>query len=128
MQVYSITDSYLFMTDEVRLRLSEILQTAQGDLSVRKFAKEFGVSHVTLGAWIDCSAFPERESLEKIAAVLGRSLEDLLTDIRGDLVADISPKKAEDLLPLTNNLSDAEALRLATLLLERVNKAIASKL
>ncbi|MCA6508856.1 MAG: hypothetical protein IM565_02275 [Pseudanabaena sp. M109S1SP2A07QC] len=128
MQIYPITDSYLFMTDEVRLKLSEILKTAQGDRSVRKFAKEFGVSHVTLGTWIDCSAFPERESLEKIAGVLGRSLDDLLTDLRGDLVPDISPKKAEDLLPLTNNLSDTEAFRLATLLLERVNKAIASKL
>lgn len=116
------------MTDEVRLRLSEILKTAQGDRSVRKFAKEFGVSHVTLGNWIDCSAFPERESLEKIAGILGRSLDDLLTDLRGDLVEDISPKKAEDLLPLTNNLSDTEAFRLAILLLERVNKAIASKL
>jgi hypothetical protein len=128
MQIYSITDSYLFMTDEVRLKLSEILKTAQGDRSVRKFAKELGVSHVTLGTWIDCSAFPERESLEKIAGVVGRSLEDLLAGIRGDLVADISPKKAEDLLPLTNNLSDTEAFRLATLLFERVNKAIASKL
>lgn len=127
MQIYSI-DSYLFMTDSVRLRLSDILKAAQGDRSVRKFAKELGVSHVTLGTWIDCSAFPGRESLEKIAGVLGRSLDDLLSELRGDHVADISPNRAEDLLPLANNLSDAEAFRLATLLFERVNKAIAAKL
>jgi transcriptional regulator with XRE-family HTH domain len=89
------------MTDEVKVRLSEILKQAQGDRPMRKFAKELGVSHVTLMSWVNCEGFPSRESLEKIAVVL---------------------------LSLTNNLSDSEAFRLATLLLERVNKAIAAKL
>jgi transcriptional regulator with XRE-family HTH domain len=126
MQIYLI-DCYLFMTD-VKVRLSEILKQAQGDRPTRKFAKELGVSHVTLMSWVNREGLPSRESLEKIAVVLGLTLDDLLTDLRGDRVADISPKKAEDLLPLANNLSDSEAFRLATLLLERVNKAIASKL
>ena len=104
------------------------MKQAQGDRPMRKFAKELGVSHVTLMSWVNCEGFPSRESLEKIAVVLGMTLDDLLTDLRGDRIADISPKKAEDLLSLTNNLSDSEAFRLATLLLERVNKAIAAKL
>lgn len=116
------------MTDEVKARLSEILKQAQGDLPMRKFAKELGVSHVTLMSWVNCEGFPSRESLEKIAVVLGLTLDDLLANLRGDRVADIAPKRAEDLLPLANDLSDSEAFRLATLLLERVNKAIAAKL
>ena len=127
MQIY-LSDCYLFMTDEVKLRLSGILKQVQGDRAVRKFAKDLGVSHVTLMSWINHEGFPSRESLEKIAAVRGQSLDDLLTDLRGDAIIDNSPKKAEDLLLLANNLSDAEAFRLATLLLERVNKAIAAKL
>lgn len=126
MQIYF--GDLVFMTDEVKARLSEILKQAQGDRAVRKFAKDLGVSHVTLMSWINCEGFPSRESLEKIAVIRGQALDDLLADLRGDRVVDISPKKAEDLLPLANNLSDAEAFRLATLLLERVNKAIASKL
>lgn len=127
MQIY-LSDSYLFMADEVKVRLSEILKQAQGDRPMRKFAKELGVSHVTLMSWVNCEGFPSRESLEKIAVVLGLTLDDLLTNLRGDRVADIAPKRAEDLLPLANDLSDSEAFRLATLLLERVNKAIAAKL
>lgn len=127
MQIY-LSDCGLFMTDEVKLRLSGILKQAQGDRTARKFAKDLGVSHVTLMSWIGCEGFPSRESLEKIAAVRGQSLDDLLSDLRGDRIIDNSPKKAEDLLPLANNLSDAEAFRLATLLLERVRGAIADKL
>jgi len=127
MQIYLI-ELNLFMTDDVKLRLSDILKQAQGDRTARKFAKDLGVSHVTLMSWINCEGFPSRESMEKIAVSRGQALDDLLADLRGDRVADIEPKRAEDLLPLANNLSDAEAFRLATLLLERVNKAIASKL
>lgn len=115
------------MTDDVRSRLTNILKQAQGDRSIRKFAKDLGMSHVTVGEWISGTAFPERESLEKIAATLGLSLDDLLADLRGDRLAN-HPEKAEDLLPLANNLSDSEAFRLATLLLDRVNRAIAQKL
>ncbi|MCA6572117.1 MAG: hypothetical protein IM535_08370 [Pseudanabaena sp. M38BS1SP1A06MG] len=113
---------------EVRLRLSEILKQLQGERSARKFAKDLKVSHVTLMSWINCEAFPKREKLEDIANYRGQTLDDLLADLRGDRVVDISPKKAEDLLPLTNNLSHAEAFRLATLLLERVKSAIAKQL
>ncbi len=127
MQIYLI-ETNLFMTDDVKVRLSGILKAAQGDRTARKFAKDLGVSHVTLMSWINCEGFPSRESLEKIAIIRGQSLDDLLADLRGDRIADISPKKAEDLLPLANDLSDSEAFRLATLLLERVNRAIANKL
>ncbi|MFM7885848.1 MAG: hypothetical protein ACKPCM_03970 [Pseudanabaena sp.] len=116
------------MTDEVKLRLSEILKQLQGDHTARKFAKDLGVSHVTLMSWLNCEGFPNRESLEKIATFRGQTLDDLLVDLRGDRVADISPKRAEDLLPLANNLSDAEKFRLATLLLDGVKGAIADKL
>lgn len=112
---------------EVRLKLSEILKQLQGERSARKFAKDLGVSHVTLMSWVNCEAFPKREKLEDIANYRGQTLDDLLTDLRGDRVADISPKRAEDLLPLANNLSDSEVLRLAILLLERV-KGVAEKL
>ncbi|MCA6580468.1 MAG: hypothetical protein IM537_18755 [Pseudanabaena sp. M57BS1SP1A06MG] len=113
---------------QVRAKLSAILKQAQGDRTARKFAKDLGVSHVTLMSWLNCEGFPSRESLEKIAVIRGQDLDDLLADLRGDRVADISPKKAEDLLPLANNLSDAEKFRLATLLLDGVKGAIASKL
>lgn len=118
----------LMNDSEVRLRLSEILKQLQGERSARKFAKDLKVSHVTLMSWVNCEAFPKREKLEDIANYRGQTLDDLLADLRGDRVADVLPKRAEDLLPLANNLSDAEAFRLATLLLERVNKAIAAKL
>lgn len=113
---------------QVRAKLSAILKQAQGDRTARKFAKDLGVSHVTLMSWLNCEGFPSRESLEKIAVIRGQDLDDLLADLRGDRVADISPKKAEDLLPLANNLSDAEKFRLATLLLDGVKGAIAFKL
>lgn len=117
----------LMNDSEVRLKLSEILKQLQGERSARKFAKDLGVSHVTLMSWVNCEAFPKREKLEDIANYRGQTLDDLLTDLRGDRVADISPKRAEDLLPLANNLSDSEVLRLAILLLERV-KGVAEKL
>lgn len=122
-----LVDLDLFMSTEVRDKLSEILRQAQGDLSLRAFAKNLDVSYGALNSWLTGVSFPERESLEKIAKVLGRSLEDLLVELRGDRAAN-TPEKAEDLLPLANNLSDTEAFRLATLLLERVKSAIAKQL
>lgn len=115
------------MTDDVRLKLSGILKHAQGDRTVRKFAKDMGVSHVTLASWLDCSGFPNRESLEKIAVNRGQSLDDLMSELRGHEV-DFTPKKAEDLLSLTNHLSDAEVFRLAMMMLERLKTPISSKL
>lgn len=123
MQIY-LSDCYLFMTDEVKMRLSEILKQLQGDRAVRKFAKDLGVSHVTLMSWLEREGFPSRESLEKIANYRGQTLDDLLADLRGDRVTDIAPRRAEDLLPLANNLSTSEAMRLAILLLERVGNSI----
>lgn len=117
------------MTDKaVRLKLSEILKSAQGKRTVRKFASDIGLSHVTLLTWLDCSVFPKQENLEKIAQICGKSLDELLLEIRGDQITDTESSKAEDLLPLTNKLSDAEAFKLANLLLERVRVAIADKL
>ena len=127
MQIY-LPRVDLFMTDQVRARLSEILKTAMGDRTQRSFAKDLGVSHVALRSWIECEGFPVQGNLEKIAGALGMGLEEFLQELRGDHLADISPKKAEDLLAMANNLSDAEAFRLATLLFERVKGAIAKKL
>lgn len=103
----------LFMTEQVRLKLSNILKVAMGDLPQRKFAKDLGVSHVALRSWIECEQFPNQASVEKIAKFLGYGLEEFLAELRGE---EIAPKVAEDLLPLARKLSSDEIARLIRML------------
>jgi transcriptional regulator with XRE-family HTH domain len=106
----------LFMTERVRAKLASILKEAMGTRTQRHFAKQLGVSHVTLRSWLECEGFPSQESCEKIAAFRGQTLDALLQDLRGE---EIIAKSAEDFLPIIDGLSKSEMLRLADLLIER---------
>lgn len=110
----------ILMDFEVRERLAAVIKEVRGSRSQRQFAKDLGVSFTTIRYWELCESFPNAENLELIAKTLGKSLEEFLMSLRRT----VPPKtphviKAENLLPLVNELSDREAARLAQMILER---------
>lgn len=112
------------MNPEIRERLSNLLKEMQAGRPQRQFAKDLGVSHVTVRSWIEGEGFPSQENLEMLANKLDMGLEEFLALLRSDSPIELEQKKAEDFYPLTNQLSSAEAFKLAKYLMERVSPDI----
>lgn len=104
---------------EVRERLASVIKEARGARSQRQFAKDLGISFATIRCWELCESFPNAENLELIAKTLGRSLEEFLRYLRNAPGKEPRVTRAEDLLPLVNELPGREAARLAQMILER---------
>ena len=109
----------VIMDDLVRERLKDILLGMQGGMPQRKFAKVLGVSHSSLASWIRGESFPSHDSLIKIAGVAKISLDELLNRLKGEV--EVKPiRRAEDLLPQVNILTQKERLRLLKLIAEQI--------
>ncbi|KAB8315476.1 helix-turn-helix transcriptional regulator [Tolypothrix campylonemoides VB511288] len=110
------------MDSDARTKLAEAIKKARGDRSQRKFAKDLGVSYVTIQLWERGEVIPDLANLEAIATSRGQTLEQLLAEIRGQ-ATEIThkPKVAEDVIPTARQLSKKECVRLIKLLLDEVS-------
>ena len=112
------------MNEEERQNLAAILKNLQANLTQRQFAKILGISAFAMRSWIECEAVPTRENLEKIADYMGITLDQLLGKLRAQETVASTPNytKAEQLLPLVDHLPQAEMLKLARYLLDKLEK------
>ena len=112
------------MNEEERKKLAAILKNLQANLTQRQFAKIFGISSFAMRSWIECEAVPTRENLEKIAEYMGITLDQLLGKLRDRETAASTPNytKAEQLLPLVDQLPSAEMFKLTRYLLDKLEK------
>lgn len=119
----SSVDLYeLAMDPEYRQKLSEAVRRARGDRAQRKFAKDLGVSYPAVRSWEEGESLPGLENLELIADTLGYTLEEFLLYLRGE-ESDSDrrrPKVAEDLMPVVDQLSRTELVRLAQILVSKL--------
>jgi transcriptional regulator with XRE-family HTH domain len=110
------------MDSHARNKLAEAIKKARGDRSQRKFAKDLGVSYVTIQLWERGEVIPDLANLEAIATSRGQTLEQLLAEIRGQATeVTHKPKVAEDVIPTARQLSKKECVRLIKLLLDEVS-------
>lgn len=110
------------MDSHARTKLAEAIKKARGDRSQRKFAKDLGVSYVTIQLWERGEVIPDLANLEAIATSRGQTLEQLLAEIRGQATeVTHKPKVAEDVIPTARQLSKKECVRLIKLLLDEVS-------
>ncbi len=119
-----LTEYLLFLSmDTYRSRLSETVARLRGDRSIRRFAKDLGVSFPAARSWEEEESFPNLKNLEKIAQLDGKTLEEFLEYLRGDdWIAPNEITVAEDLLVFIDHLPKAEKVRLAQLLITEVAK------
>ena len=73
---------------------------------------------------VECEVFPSQENLEMLAEKMGMGLEEFLIHLRSDEPIIQKQTKAEDLIPMVNHLSSAEAFKLAKYLMDRVGQDI----
>jgi transcriptional regulator with XRE-family HTH domain len=110
------------MDSDARTKLAEAIKKARGDRSQRKFAKDLGVSYVTIQLWERGEVIPDLANLEAIATSRGQTLEQLLAEVRGQATeVTHKPKVAEDVVPTARQLSKKECVRLIKLLLDEVS-------
>ena len=104
-------------------KLSGIIKTARGSKSVRKFAREVGVSYATISRLENGELKePEMTTLQKLAQVTGYTKEELIT-ICEDGVRPPEVRMyrlAEDVLPVIDQLPDAEAAKVAQHIISRL--------
>ncbi|WP_204151902.1 helix-turn-helix domain-containing protein [Leptolyngbya sp. CCY15150] len=119
-----LTEYLLFLSmDTYRSRLSETVARLRGDRSIRRFAKDLGVSFPAARSWEEEESFPNLKNLEKIAQLDGKTLEEFLEYLRGDdWIAPNEITVAEDLLGFIEHLPKSEKVRLAQLLIAEVAK------
>ena len=112
------------MNEEERQKLAAILKELQGNLSQRQFAKILQISSFAMRSWIECESVPTRENLEKIAKYMGITLDQLLAKLRDQETVASTPNyaKAEQLLPLVDQLPKAEIFKLTRYLVDRLEK------
>lgn len=75
---------------ETRYRFAQIITNLRSNRDLRTFARLLGVSHPTVIAWERCESIPKRENLERVAALRGETLEQLLSYLEG--VDETSPE------------------------------------
>lgn len=110
-------------THEGLQELGSIINTARGAMSVRGFARKIGINYQTINRLIRGEVQePEISTLEKLAPHLGRDKYQLIAICEGRKGKTKAPEYsiAEDVLPIINQLSDVEALRVAQAILTRL--------
>jgi transcriptional regulator with XRE-family HTH domain len=110
-------------TQDGLLELGRIINTAKGELSVRAFARKAHINYQTINRLIRGEVRePEITTLEKLAPHLGRDKYQLIAICEGRKNRLQVPQYsiAEDVLPIINQLSDAEAMRVAQAILARL--------
>lgn len=110
------------MDEETRKRLASAIVEARGDRSMRKFAKDMGVSLQTIQNWEQGVVVPDLENLEKIAIARRQSLEEFLSEIRQveREFEETEPKVAEDLYFKVRRLPKLEMARLIKMLVDDI--------
>ncbi len=112
-------------TIEGLAKLGEIVRTARGNKSVRKFGREVGISHATITRLENGEVKePEVTTLQKLATHVGYTKEELIA------ICESSPRKpeirmhrlAEDVLPAIKQLPDTEAAKVAQAIIARLVK------
>ncbi|WP_100899152.1 helix-turn-helix domain-containing protein [Nostoc flagelliforme] len=104
-------------------KLAEIVRSARGHDSVRKFATKAGISHRTVARLEEADLQePEVSTLQKIAPLTGYSKEELIAILEAK---PHNPKireyrVAEDVIPLINQLPDSEAAKVAQHIIARL--------
>ncbi|MBP5978000.1 MAG: helix-turn-helix domain-containing protein [Brasilonema octagenarum HA4186-MV1] len=110
------------MDGDARNNLAQAIRGARGERSQRRFAKDLGVSYVTIQLWERGEVIPDLGNLEAIATSRGQTLEQLLAEIRGQAPeVTHKPKVAEDVIPTARQLSKKECVRLIKLLVDEVS-------
>ncbi|MEH2100568.1 MAG: helix-turn-helix domain-containing protein, partial [Nostoc sp.] len=101
----------------------EIVKTARGQDSVRAFAKKAGISHRTVTRLEEADLHePEVTTLQKIAPLVGYSKEELIAILEAKAhTPEIRQYRiAEDIIPMINQLPDAEAAKVAQHIIARL--------
>ncbi|NMF66305.1 transcriptional regulator [Brasilonema octagenarum UFV-OR1] len=112
----------MIMDGDARNNLAQAIRGARGERSQRRFAKDLGVSYVTIQLWERGEVIPDLGNLEAIATSRGQTLEQLLAEIRGQAPeVTHKPKVAEDVIPTARQLSKKECVRLIKLLVDEVS-------
>lgn len=111
----NISDYFLEMDFEARVRLSTVISEIRGNRSQREFARVLGVSYAALRTWEKCESVPGLENLKVIAAAAGLTLEQLLHKVKGK-EAESAAKTAKDIMPLVSQLSPEETAKLVQLM------------
>jgi transcriptional regulator with XRE-family HTH domain len=99
-------------------RLRELVKTARGEQSQRKFAEGLGVSWTSVHAWEKGKRFPDRENIMKIAAKAGMTYDQA--------IAFLNEQEVEPPTELQNILTSIKFMPLKDLAL--VGHAIADRL
>lgn len=101
------------MNKKQRTRLSELIKEIRGDDSLRKLARELGVSAVAVCSWENCDSVPAFDSLDAIAKKRGWTIYELLSYLREEDMSPNTDKIFQDAMTLTAK----DKIRLASLLL-----------
>ncbi|MFN6475379.1 helix-turn-helix domain-containing protein [Nostoc sp. DedQUE07] len=104
-------------------KLAEIVKSARGHDSVRGFAKKAGISHRTVTRLEEADLKePEITTLQKIAPLTGYTKEELIAILEAKTHAPQirEYRLAEDVLPIINQLPDAEAAKVAQQIIARL--------
>lgn len=109
------------MSDLKQRRLASLLQSMQAGRSLRKFARDTGISYASLSAYILGDSFPEMRNLEQIAKAKGWSRDELEAYLED---RPVEPRLAiEDVLREVRQMNPQDALRVAEAALVQIRVA-----
>ena len=103
-------------TDE-RTRLSKLLKDIRGEVSIRSFCgADRGIHYAAWRQWEACESVPGYENLEKVAALKGWTMDQLLAYLRtGDETE--KPFDIEAIVAYIKGMPDSERMGLIKRLL-----------
>lgn len=103
---------------EARSRFAQIITNLRSGRDLRSFARLLGVSHPTVLAWERCESIPKRENLQRVAAMRGESLDELLTYLKAS--EEISPE--DRLLTVIHGASKEQLIALLRAITDRLER------
>lgn len=77
----------MYMNQESKERLSELVKRLRGSFSQKVFAKRLGVTTGAIQAWENAEVTPGSSNLSRIAKEAGYTLEELMTYLEGEAPA-----------------------------------------
>ena len=102
-------------------KLVEVIKLARGEMSLRAFGKQLGVSATSVLAWEKGEKVPDTANLASIAAKAGYSFEELLCHLEGKPLPEASELSV--ILKHINNMPLSEVAQVVQAGVDRITAA-----
>lgn len=112
------------MDTQARQKLVEVIKLARGEMSLRAFGKQLGVSASAVLAWEKGEKVPDTANLASIAARAGYSFEELLCHLEGKRIPDASELSV--VLKQVSNMPLSQAAIVGKAIMDRLPAAAES--